>query len=252
MPGAQVRNLSLDIPEGKIFGIGGLAGQGKTGIANGIMGIFPAKGTILKNGEPLPLNDPASVLKHGLAFVSEDRRSVGLQLNESIEMNIALTAIHIQHKFLKYIAGISIMDRRKIRKYALEMIELLDIRCSGPQQPVRRLSGGNQQKVCLARALALEPQILIVSEPTRGIDIGAKKLVLEFLMKMNREKGMTILVISSELGELKSICDEIAIVSNGNLEGILPPEADDVDFGLMLSGAYKKRIKGGEAHADQK
>ena len=116
------------------------------------------------------------------------------------------------------------------------MIERLSIRCVGPAQIVRRLSGGNQQKICLARALGLDPQILLVSEPTRGIDVGAKELVLDWLARMNREQGMAILMTSSELGDLRSLCHRIAIVSEGKVAGILPPDAPDVKFGLLLTG----------------
>ena len=98
------------------------------------------------------------------------------------------------------------------------------------------LSGGNQQKVCLARAITMNPKLLIVSEPTRGIDIGAKKLVLELLAKMNREQGMTIVMVSSELQELRSVSDRIAIVSEGKLVDVLAPNASDADSGLAMSG----------------
>jgi simple sugar transport system ATP-binding protein len=123
------------------------------------------------------------------------------------------------------------------------MIKELDIRCTGPEQLTRRLSGGNQQKVCIARALTLEPELLFVSEPTRGIDVGAKKIVLDLLLKLNRELGMTIIMTSSELAELRSICDRIAIIYKGKLEGILPPEADDTEFGLMMAGEYAGKGK---------
>ena len=116
------------------------------------------------------------------------------------------------------------------------MIKELDIRCTGPQQPAGRLSGGNQQKVCVARALAMNPKLLVVAEPTRGIDIGAKKLVLELLAKLNREQGMTVIVISSELNELRSISDRIAIITEGQVAGILDPHDDDYKFGLLMSG----------------
>ena len=116
------------------------------------------------------------------------------------------------------------------------MIKDLDIRCFGPTQHTGTLSGGNQQKVCIARALALHPKFLFVSEPTRGIDIGAKKLVLETLVKLNREQGMTIVMVSSELQELRSVSDRIAIVSEGKLVDILSPNASDADFGLAMSG----------------
>ena len=125
-------------------------------------------------------------------------------------------------------------------QYALDMIKELDIRCTGPTQLTRRLSGGNQQKVCIARAIALEPDLLFVSEPTRGIDIGAKKLILDHLVKLNREQGLTIVMTSSELAELRSVCDRIAIVCGGKLEGILLPTDSDRDFGLMMAGEYHK------------
>jgi len=120
------------------------------------------------------------------------------------------------------------------------MIKVLDIRCTGPKQAVGSLSGGNQQKVCLARALTMRPDLLIVSEPTRGIDIGAKRLVLEHLLKLNREEGLTIVMVSSELVELRSLCDRIAIVSGGKVAAILEPDAPDAQFGLAMAGLRKE------------
>ncbi|HOR42042.1 MAG TPA: ATP-binding cassette domain-containing protein, partial [Atribacterota bacterium] len=114
-----------------------------------------------------------------------------------------------------------------------------DIRCTRPQQLTRQLSGGNQQKVCVARALGLDPEILFVSEPTRGIDVGAKKLVLDLLLKLNKELGMTIIMTSSELVELRSICDRIAIIFNGKVAGILKASSSDREFGLMMAGEYQ-------------
>ncbi len=111
----------------------------------------------------------------------------------------------------------------------------------------RSLSGGNQQKVCLARALTQNPRLLLVSEPTRGIDIGAKKLILDLLLELNRKHNMTIIMTSSELAELRSICDRIVIVCEGRIEGILPPDASDTDFGLMMSGIQRRlKVKTGE------
>ncbi|KAB3530466.1 sugar ABC transporter ATP-binding protein [Alkaliphilus serpentinus] len=240
MPGEEVRNLNLDIYQGEILGIGGLAGQGKIGIANGIMGLYPAWGEVLINGQPLTLNNPKESIKRNLAFVSEDRRGVGLLLDTSIEMNIAITAMQNKDKFIKKYGLFSQKNHSEIRKHALEMIQKLDIRCIGPEQITRRLSGGNQQKVCIARALTLDPMILLVSEPTRGIDIGAKKLVLDTLIKLNKELGITIIITSSELAELRSICHRIAIVSEGKIEGILKPDDSDTDYGLMMSGEYNK------------
>ncbi|HAA38143.1 MAG TPA: sugar ABC transporter ATP-binding protein, partial [Firmicutes bacterium] len=167
--------------------------------------------------------------------VSEDRRGVGLLLDESIELNIAFSAMQVKNEFLHNFGPIKLLDKKRMRQHALDMIKLLDIRCTGPTQKVGSLSGGNQQKVCLARALTMNPDILIVSEPTRGIDIGAKKLVLEYLVKLNREQGTTIVVVSSELVELRSLCDRIAIVSGGKISAIIEPDAPDAEFGLAMA-----------------
>jgi simple sugar transport system ATP-binding protein len=246
MPGEQVKGIDLDIKRGEILGIGGLAGQGKIGIANGVMGLYRATGDVTKNDKAILLNNPKEAINSKLAFVSEDRRGVGLLLDNSIELNIVMTSMQIQDKFLKPLLGLkmfSLQDDKNIRTWANKMIKDLDIRCTGPAQFTRRLSGGNQQKVCIARALTLEPEILFVSEPTRGIDIGAKKLILELLVKLNQELGMTIVMTSSELGELRSICDRIAIIYEGKIEGVLDPKASDVDFGLMMAGEYSVRSK---------
>ncbi|NLM03400.1 MAG: sugar ABC transporter ATP-binding protein [Clostridiales bacterium] len=240
MPGERVKGLNLKVRRGEILGIGGLGGQGKIGIANGIMGLYKTTGEIIKDGKKLPLNQPKEVLDAGIAFVTEDRRGVGLLLENSIEENIAISALQIKDRFIKKLAGMNIMAKKEIREYALKMIEELDIRCTGPRQLTGQLSGGNQQKVCIARALTLEPDIIMVSEPTRGIDVGAKKIVLDLLKKLNEELGMTVIITSSELAELRSISDRIAIIFEGKLEGILEPDASDVDFGLMMAGEYGK------------
>ncbi|MEA4849069.1 MAG: sugar ABC transporter ATP-binding protein [Clostridiaceae bacterium] len=239
MPGEQIKGVSLDIKKGEILGIGGLAGQGKVGLANGIMGLFHSTGAVYKNGRLIELNNPRKSIENKLAFVSEDRRGIGLLLDNSIETNIVMTSMQIQERFLKPLLGIKafkMMDNRQIREHTEKYIRDLDIRCTGPTQYTRRLSGGNQQKVCIARALTLEPEILFVSEPTRGIDIGAKKLVLDLLVKLNVGQGMTIVMTSSELGELRSICDRIALIYDGRLQGILDPQDSDVDYGLMMAG----------------
>lgn len=243
MPGERVKNINLDIFRGEVIGIGGLAGQGKIGIANGIFGLHETSGQIIYNGKELKLNSTSSALKEGIAFVSEDRRGVGLLLDTSIEDNIVVTEMQMNNGFLKTYGPMKLKDSNKIRNHGLGMIKNLDIRCTGPTQNTRRLSGGNQQKVCLARALTLNPKIIFVSEPTRGIDIGAKKLVLDLLVKLSKEEGLTVVMTSSELAELRSCCDRIAIVSEGKIEGILKPTDSDQDFGLMMSGEYQK-LKG--------
>ena len=253
MPGETVRNVSLSVKKGEIFGIGGLAGQGKLGIPNGIMGLAPAGGSVLLHGKPVELNAPRAALERSMAFVSEDRRGVGLLLDEGIDWNIAFTAMQVQNKFLKPILGGLFQWRSdtEMSRLAEEYIKLLEIKCTGPGQRAGNLSGGNQQKVCLAKAFALRPDVLFVSEPTRGIDIGAKHLVLETLKKYNREYGTTIVMVSSELEELRSVCDRIAIVYEGRIEGILPHTAPIEDFGILMAGADKDETSVALAEGNQ-
>ena len=240
MPGETVRDVSLDIKEGEILGIGGLAGQGKLGIPNGIMGLYEAGGTVEFDGKSIPLNSPRKCLDSSLAFVSEDRRGVGLLLDETLEWNVAFSAMQIQDKFLKKLAGvIKWRDEKAIHQVTEKYIEELKIKCTGSKQKARELSGGNQQKVCLAKAFALEPKFLFVSEPTRGIDVGAKALVLDALRKFNRESGVTVVVISSELEELRQTCDRIAIVSGGKIAGILPATESSEAFGMLMVSQVK-------------
>lgn len=251
MPGERVKGLDLTVYEGEILGIASLAGQGKIGIANGIMGLSPGKGEITLFGKPFLLNSPTEALKRGLAFVSEDRKGMGLLLDKSIEMNLIIAVMQIKGEFLKKIWIFNQLDRKAIRKNALLMIKELDIRCNkGPEQKTGRLSGGNQQKVCLGRALAMNPKVLFVSEPTRGIDIGAKRMILDMLAQLNRETGLTIIITSSELAELRSVSSRIAVIFDGRLEGILNPDDSDISFGLTISGRNKEILdvkeKGGE------
>lgn len=238
MPGETVRDVNFEVAQGEIFGIGGLAGQGKLGIPNGIMRLFASGGTVTYKGKNLPLLSPRTTLEAGIAYVSEDRRGVGLLLDEGIDWNIAFTAMQVRGTGLRPLLGGLFQWRSDsaMRELALEYIKALDIKCTGHKQKAGNLSGGNQQKVCLAKAFALKPDLLFVSEPTRGIDVGAKRLVLDALRRYNREYGMTIVMVSSELEELRAICDRVAIVDEGRIAGILPPEAPLVDFGVLMAG----------------
>ncbi len=239
MPGETVRDVTLEVKEGEILGIGGLAGQGKLGIPNGIMGLYNAGGRVVFDGKEIPLNNPRACLDSSFAFVSEDRRGVGLLLDESLEWNVAFPAMQIQNKFLRFFLGglIKWRDEKAINAVTEKYIEELQIKCTGSRQKARELSGGNQQKICLAKAFALEPRVLFVSEPTRGIDVGAKALVLNSLKKFNRENRITVVMVSSELEELRSTCDRVAIVSGGKISGILPARSSVGEFGaLMLKG----------------
>ncbi len=236
MPGEEVKGINLDIYEGEILGIGGLSGHGKIGISNGIMGIYPSRGEVLWKRKPLNVRDTARTLQEGIVFMSEDRRGTGLLLDKDIASNVTVEGLYIQKKFLKSFLGIPIQDNKAVKECTEEMIKKLDIRCTGPKQKAGSLSGGNQQKVCMARVLVMDPKVLLVSEPTRGIDIGAKKMILDYLKNMNREKGVTIIITSSELAELRSISDRIAIITEGKVAGILKPQDENYKFGMLMSG----------------
>lgn len=245
MPGETVRDVNLEIKKGEIFGIGGLAGQGKIGIPNGVMGLYPAGGKVIYKGTEIELNNPKYALNSGLSFVSEDRRGVGLLLNETLEWNIAFTAMQTSGMFLHTFLGglIRLRDEKAMKKVAQKYIEMLEIKCTGTKQKAQELSGGNQQKVCLAKAFCVEPELLFVSEPTRGIDVGAKAIVLDVLRAYNREKGTTIIMVSSELEELRSICNRIAVVFDGKIANILTADDDPAEFAIYMSGLQDEEMQ---------
>lgn len=236
MPGEQVYDVSLNVKKGEILGIAGLAGQGKLGIPNGILGTYPVGGKVTFKGEELKLGNTLDILKKGIAFVSEDRRGVGLLLDEPIYWNISFNAMQVQNKYIKKILGLKFRDETAMKKVADQYIDTLAIKTTGNSQKAQNLSGGNQQKVCLAKAFAMQPELLFVSEPTRGIDIGAKELVLNAIKKTNIEDNTTVIMVSSELGELRSICDRIAVICDGKIAGILSPDDSEANFGLLMSG----------------
>jgi simple sugar transport system ATP-binding protein len=240
MPGETVRDVTFDVRRGEIFGIGGLAGQGKLGIPNGIMGLSPSGGEVALFGKKIELNKPRKALDSGMAFVSEDRRGVGLLLGERIDWNITFTGMQVQNRFLRGIPGLGNLvrfrDDAAIAEETERYIKALEIRCTGPGQRAVELSGGNQQKICLAKAFSMQPELLLICEPTRGIDVGAKELVLNTLRRHNEEYGTTILITSSELEELRSVCDRVAIVGEGKIAGILPATSPAERFGLLMMG----------------
>lgn len=237
MPGETVRDVSFEVKKGEIFGIGGLAGHGKLGIPNGIMGLYPAGGRVRLFGKPLTLNKPRAALGKKMAFVSEDRRGVGLLLDEPLDWNITFTAMQTQGRFLLGIPYIfQIRNEHAMAKETRKFIESLSIKCTGPKQKAGELSGGNQQKVCLAKAFVLKPNILLICEPTRGIDVGAKTLVLDTIKQYNKENGTTIIITSSELEELRSVCDRVAIVDKGEIAGVLPASSPAEEFGMLMMG----------------
>ena len=157
-------------------------------------------------------------------------------MDESIRMNICLLAMQIKNRFFKSYGFFRQLDRRSMKRTADDMVRELGIKCVSSEQHPSDLSGGTQQKVCIAKAVVFEPDMLFVSEPTRGIDIGAKKVILDYLLTLNRDKGITIVITSSELVELRSLCDRIAVVYDGRVKSVLKPTDSDETFGLLMSG----------------
>ncbi|MGE0008457.1 MAG: sugar ABC transporter ATP-binding protein, partial [Parvibaculaceae bacterium] len=208
--GKSVRDVSFTLNAGEIVGIAGLVGSGRTETALTIFGVTPATaGEILVDGRPVAIASPQQARDLGIAYVPEDRGLQGLVRPQTIAENISLTV-------LKKLARASIVDRRKEDALARDFIKRLGIRARGPGQAARQLSGGNQQKVVLAKWLAAEPSILIMDEPTRGIDVGAKSEIHALMSKLARN-GLAILMISSELPEVLGMSDRVLVMNGGRI-----------------------------------
>jgi ABC-type sugar transport system ATPase subunit len=210
--GSVVRDVSLTLRAGEILGLAGLIGSGRTELAITIFGITPATaGEVLVDGKAVRIDSPQQARDLGIAYVPEDRGLQGLVRLQSIQENISLTV-------LKSLAAGGLIDHRKEEKLARDSIVRFGIRARGPRQIARQLSGGNQQKVVLAKWLATEPRILIMDEPTRGIDVGAKSEI-HALMSALAARGLGILMISSELPEVLGMSDRVLVMKNGTLVG---------------------------------
>jgi len=209
------RGISFEVRKGEIVGLGGLVGAGRTDVARAIFGIAKAEsGTIKVNGRLASIKDPTDAIALGLSFVPEDRAQAGIFRTLSVEQNIT-AAIPDR------IAPRGFIDRALERSLATNSVARLRIRLANLRQPIGELSGGNQQKSILARWLLTDPSILILDEPTRGIDIGVKAEFYEMIGDL-AAGGRAILLISSELPELISLCDRVLVMSEGRLTANLP------------------------------
>ncbi|MEQ1945506.1 sugar ABC transporter ATP-binding protein [Mesorhizobium sp. VNQ89] len=214
LPG-RFQDVSFQVRRGEIVGLGGLVGAGRTEVACALFGIQPAaSGAVLVNGKPADIRQPHDAIALGLAFVPEDRAVAGIFRTLSVEHNItaAIPAKIAPRGFI----------RRAIEKLlASDSVRKLRIRLASVNQPIGELSGGNQQKAILARWLLAEPNILILDEPTRGIDIGVKAEFYDIIGEL-AEQGRAILLISSELPELLALCDRILVMAEGRLTAEIP------------------------------
>ncbi len=210
-----VDNINLTLHEGEVLGVFGLMGSGRTELARMIFGLDPfEQGQILVDGQVMQDPSARRSIRHHMAFVTENRREEGLLMNIDIANNIGLVALPtFSHTALK------ILDRQSLVSAAREMVSALQLRSGNiEQQPAKNLSGGNQQKVVIAKWLLSKPTIFIMDEPTRGIDVGAKYEIYSIINQIAVE-GSAILIISSELEELIGMCDRILVMSRGEIYG---------------------------------
>lgn len=235
--------LSLDIYPGEVVGFTGLAGHGHNLLPYGLMNLLPLTGEVCFQGEWVRPCHIGSLIRKGLFFLPDERKELGLLLESTVEENMVFAERYSHGSFLHRfpIKGLSLLNRKTARNHSEELIRTLGIRCTDPEQPVRQLSGGNQQKVCIARALMLKPALLFVGEPTRGMDIHAKEVILKQLLAMNQDQGTAIVIASGELDELRRVCDRIVVFYEGEISGIFPANMDRSQLLQAIAGERKAR-----------
>lgn len=208
----KYQDISFEVHTGEVVGFAGLVGAGRTEIMEGIYGITPAdSGKIMLEDNEITNKNPRDGLNHGIAMVTEDRLRKGVNNKMNIKMNMSLSYIY------KICKGIFI-DSKKENIDTQEMAERLSVKMAGIQMPIWSLSGGNQQKVMVGRALLTKPKVLIMDEPTRGVDVGAKQEIYEYCNKLAAE-GMAIILVSSDLPEVVGMSDKIYVLREGKIVG---------------------------------
>jgi len=209
-----VKDVSFQLRTGEILGLSGLIGAGRSELLEGIFGVSKLeRGEIFIHGKKVNIHSPKDAIKAGLALVTEDRKNSGLNLVGTIASNITMVSIADLSKN-------SIVNDGKIRKVSDEYIDKMKIKTPSRDQVVGNLSGGNQQKVVIAKWLLSNPEIIFLDEPTRGIDVGAKRDIYLLIGELVKS-GKAVIVVSSEIPELMGICDRIMIMAEGNLTGIV-------------------------------
>ncbi|RWM08272.1 MAG: sugar ABC transporter ATP-binding protein [Mesorhizobium sp.] len=224
--GARVADVSFDLHKGEVLGFFGLVGSGRTEIMEMVFGSRPSVGEIRVEGQKVSIREPSQAIDLGIGFVTEDRKEMGLVLGMSVRENFSLT-------HLSDYCTMGVVQRRRETNACRAYIRSLGIKTPSPEQKLLTLSGGNQQKVVIAKWVARKPRILIVDEPTRGIDIGAKAEVHALLNRL-AEDGMSIIVVSSDLPEVLAISDRVVILKEGRITGILDRE-DATQERVMLA-----------------
>ncbi|MVU81916.1 ATP-binding cassette domain-containing protein [Nocardia sp. ET3-3] len=230
--------ISLTVRAGEVVGVAGLVGSGRTEAMRAIFGADrPAGGTVAVHGRVARITSPRDAVRSGVSFLTEDRKAQGLVLDLSIAANVSLAG-------LDRVSRAGLLRRRAETALAAGLFEKLRIKATGPEQAVRALSGGNQQKVVLGRWLAADTDVLIVDEPTRGIDVGARYEIHQLMLDL-ADAGKGVLIVSSDLPELIGICDRIIVFSAGRITGEVA--RPDFDAEHILNLAYSGYLKNGSA-----
>ncbi|NTJ09258.1 sugar ABC transporter ATP-binding protein [Rhizobium lusitanum] len=224
----KIDNISFVAHKGEIFGIYGLMGSGRTEIFNCIFGLDTASGGELKlGGQPITVRKPAEAMRNGIAFVTEDRKLTGLNLTDSVRNNICLASLPEMSPHFS-------MDRQAEAAASLDMIKRFGIKAAHDSMSVSGLSGGNQQKVVLGKWFLRKPKVLLLDEPTRGVDVGAKREIYRIICDFAAEGG-TVIMISSEIDEVLGMSDRILVMRQGRSAGILKREEADAQTLVHLS-----------------
>jgi ribose transport system ATP-binding protein len=206
--------IAFNVAKGEVLGFAGLVGAGRSEVARAIFGVEEALETdVALNGQALRIQAPQDAITHGIYLIPEDRRLSGLIVDFNVRENITLPN-------LDSYSSAKLIDRAKETKAAREAVKAINIKTPTPEMRAANLSGGNQQKVVLAKWLTFAPRVLIFDEPTRGIDVGAKAEIYQLIRKLATE-GVSVIVISSEMEEVLGISDRIAVMHEGRLTGIL-------------------------------
>ncbi|MDN5361998.1 MAG: ral nucleoside transport system ATP-binding protein, partial [Moorella sp. (in: firmicutes)] len=232
-----LKGISFCLCRGEILGIAGVDGNGQSELVEAITGLRRVtSGQVLLNGEDVTNLPPRRILERSVAHIPEDRNVRGLVGTMSIKENLIL-----QEYYKAPFSRGWFLNRDVITKHAAKMVREFDIRTTSEELPVKNLSGGNQQKVVLAREVFRQPELLIAMHPTRGLDVGATEYVHKRLIA-ERDRGAAVLLVSTELDEILSLSDRIAVIYEGEIMGIVPgPQAKVEELGLMMAGS--KRLK---------
>lgn len=213
--GSRVTGASLRLYQGEVLGLAGLMGSGRTELASILAGLLHAdSGSMTFNGEPYSPTTVKQAMRQGVSYVSEDRKNEGLLLTMSVSDNINLPTL-----WMNSVMGL--LRRSRLRHQAVSWIERLNVKTPNQDVSVNLLSGGNQQKVALAKCLSTNPKVVLLDEPTRGVDVGAKAEIHDLIRELAKE-GAAVLVVSSDLPEILAVSDRIAVMSQGSISGELP------------------------------